>query len=46
VLVDGEETFEGSDKIIRHLEELEDFARLWRKYQSDACYCDDEGNVE
>jgi len=46
VLVDGEEMIQGSDAIIKHLEELEKFKELWDKFQSYACYCDEEGNVE
>jgi glutathione S-transferase len=46
VLVDEGKVIQGSDAIIEHLEELEEFQRLWGKYQSDACYCDEEGNVE
>jgi hypothetical protein len=37
---------QGSDAIIKHLEELEKFKELWDKFQSYACYCDEEGNVE
>ena len=46
ILLDGEEVFQGSPAIIKHLEELEDFKAIWYKFQSDACYCDEEGNVE
>jgi hypothetical protein len=46
VLVDGNELVQGSDAIVAHLEALEKFQALWYKYQSDACYCDDQGNIE
>jgi glutaredoxin len=46
VVVDGRQVIVGSKNIIAHLEELEQFKELWYKYQSDACYCDEEGNVE
>ena len=44
-LVDGDERFEGIPKIHRHLEDLRRFKAEWDKFQSDACYCDDEGKV-
>jgi glutaredoxin len=41
VLVDGEEIVQGSGNIISHLEKLEEFRKMWYKFQSDACYCDE-----
>jgi glutaredoxin len=41
-LVDDGETFAGGPAILEHLDGLADFATQWRKYQSDACYCDEE----
>jgi hypothetical protein len=46
VLVDGEDVIHGSEEILSHLEELEGFKALWDRFQSDACYCDEEGNIE
>ena len=46
VLVDDKETAQGSENIIRHLEKLKKLKALWEKFQSDACYCDEEENVE
>ena len=46
VLVDNDEVIQGSGAILRHLEELEKFKELWDKFQSDACHCDEEGNIE
>jgi hypothetical protein len=46
VMVDGNEIIQGHDQILHHLEELENFKAEWDKFQSDACYCDDEGNIE
>ena len=46
ILLDGDEVFLGSDRILEHVEKLKDFKALWYKYQSDACYCDDQGNIE
>ncbi|MFZ0389652.1 MAG: hypothetical protein WAN36_04260 [Calditrichia bacterium] len=36
----------GKEAMIAHLEELKTFKLEWDRFQSDACYCDDEGNVE
>jgi len=46
ILVDGSDVITGSKDIIAHLEELEQFKELWYKFQSDACYCDEQGNIE
>lgn len=45
-LVDDGRIYQGRSEIHAHLEELEAFRELWYKYGSDACYCDEEGNVE
>lgn len=45
-LVDGKEIIEGHGAVLVHLEKLAEIKGLWDKYQSDACYCDDEGNAE
>lgn len=45
VLVDEKEVVQGKENILRHLEELEEFKEQWYKFQSDACYCDEEGNI-
>ena len=42
VLVDEDEVVEGMAAIAEHLTALGKFRALWYKYQSDACYCDDE----
>jgi glutathione S-transferase len=46
ILVDGRDAIAGSKNIVAHLEELERFKELWYKFQSDTCYCDDQGNIE
>jgi glutaredoxin len=46
VLVDDERVVEGSEAIQEYLEGVQDFKAQWDKFQSDACYCDDEGDVE
>jgi len=43
-LVDEGLLLEGTDDIIDHLSELEEFKDQWYKFQSDACYCDEEGD--
>jgi glutaredoxin len=35
----------GFEEMQRYLEELKKFISLWRKYQTDACYTDNEGNT-
>jgi len=46
ILVDGRDIIEGSENIVAHLGELEQFKELWYKFQSDACYCDEQGNIQ
>jgi hypothetical protein len=47
VLIDGDRrVIEGDEPILKHLEELEAVKALWDKYQTDACYCDEDGRVE
>ena len=46
VLMDNGSVVQGHDAIRQHLEGLEDFVATWQKFQTDACYCDDEGNPE
>lgn len=46
VLVDDGQVIQGIQAIIAHLEELEDSKARWEKFQSDACYCDDQGKIE
>jgi len=46
VLIDDDAVIQGSDEILKHLERLEEFKSLWDQYQSDACYCNEEENLE
>lgn len=46
VLVDQDEVFVGRDDILGHLEQMQDFKDQWYKFGSDACYCDEQGNIE
>ncbi|OHB80447.1 MAG: hypothetical protein A2Z25_08855 [Planctomycetes bacterium RBG_16_55_9] len=46
ILVDGRDVIQGSKEIIAHLEELEQFKELWYKFQSDACYCNEQGDID
>ncbi|MFW6189762.1 MAG: hypothetical protein ACOC7T_04935 [Planctomycetota bacterium] len=44
-LRDGEELYTGGAAVAEHLDELEVFKEWWYKFQSDACYCDESGEV-
>lgn len=46
ILVDDGEVFRGSVEILPHVEQLIALRDLWHKYGSDACYCDEQGNIE
>jgi hypothetical protein len=46
ILVDEGKVFSGSADVLEHVKELEQFKAQWEKFQTDACYCDDEGNIE
>jgi len=46
ILVDGRDVITDPRRITTHLEGLERFKKQWYKFQSDACYCDDEGQVQ
>jgi hypothetical protein len=39
---DDGKVISGLPAISAHLEKLEEFVALWRKFQSDACYCDED----
>jgi len=45
VLVDEGTVYQGREAIDAHLHELAAFKAEWDKFQTDACYCDDEGEV-
>jgi hypothetical protein len=45
LLVDDGRKFTGLGEIETHIDELTRLAADWRKFQSDSCYCDDQGNV-
>ena len=46
ILVDEHEVICGSRNIIDHLDKLQHYKAQWYKFQSDVCYCDDEGDIE
>ena len=46
LLVDGGTPVRGKREIVAHLETLGLILGEWSKFQSDACYCDVNGNVE
>ncbi len=41
VLLDNGRTISGQPAITSYLAELEQFVSDWRKFQGDACYCDE-----
>jgi hypothetical protein len=45
-LVDDDTIVHGKEEILAHLGMLEQFLGEWSKFQSDACYCDANGNAE
>lgn len=44
-LLDDNRLISGSEAIREHLQKLEKFVGEWRKYQSDVCYVDEEGEI-
>ena len=46
LLVDGAEAFEGATAIFAHLRYLEGFKAEWDRFQTDACYCGPDDEVE
>jgi hypothetical protein len=42
VLRDEDKVVEGVKAIIAYLEELEGVIKIWYKYQSDVCYCNED----
>jgi hypothetical protein len=44
-LVDNGEVFQGREAVMQHLEELESFQKLWYEFGSDACYCEEDGEI-
>lgn len=46
LLVDKAKYIEGEANIVAYLDKLRKFKAEWDKFQSDSCYCDDDGNIE
>jgi glutathione S-transferase len=46
LLVDEDEVVQGPREIVAYLEKFEKFKELWYKFQSDACYCGEDGGIE
>jgi hypothetical protein len=46
ILVDGKQVVQGSKNILTYLEKLESFKEEWDMFQSDSCYCRDDGEIE
>ncbi len=36
----------GKEDVLNYLERLGGFLEEWQKFQSDTCYCDENGNIE
>jgi glutaredoxin len=45
LLVDDGAEYAGSAAVADRLQELQRFKELWYKFQSDVCYCEEEGDV-
>lgn len=45
LLVDKDDLIEGTRAVLDYLETFEEFREQWYKFQSDACYCDEQGHV-
>jgi len=44
-LKEKEKIVSGPEQVALYLKELQKFVTDWRKFQSDACYIDDDGSV-
>lgn len=44
-LLDEGRWVQGQPAILEHLKELAAFKQEWEKFQTDACYCDEKGEV-
>jgi hypothetical protein len=44
-IVDGDRVISGQAALDAYLAELGEVTARWRRFQADACYLDDEGNV-
>lgn len=40
-LKDGGQTITGQQAIVEHMKQLGQFVEEWRRFQADACYCDE-----
>lgn len=44
-IIEGEKVISGHPAITAFLEEISKVMELWQKFQSDACYMDDNGEI-
>ena len=42
---DDGKTYSGYEEIKKYMKDLKKFVELWRKYQVDVCYIDDDGEI-
>jgi hypothetical protein len=42
VMLDEGETYQGGAAVLDHVAQLRQFTEDWYKFQSDACYCEEE----
>jgi len=45
LLIDNGKCISGEKELIRHIEDLKKLMKDWDKFQSDACFMDDDGTL-
>ncbi len=46
VIVDGQSVIQRKEELFRYLSKLARFKEEWDRFQSDSCYCGEDGEVE
>lgn len=44
-IINGKRVIIGHDDLIKYMDELHHTIELWRKFEGDTCYCDEDGNI-
>ena len=44
-IVQGHRVIMGHENLLKYVDELHDTIELWRKFEGDTCYCDEDGNI-